>query len=350
LCYLRSLAPPWRGLAHLIINCNCMKVCLYLEFLKFARGFFYRRAGTGFLTSFKNYLKALELNGVEITQDLKDKYDVLHVNLPFLRSLWAIRQAKKRGIKTVISSHATAEDLAGVWRISSLIRPLVRRYYRFAYGTADVIISPTEYTKNLLKNYGLPASKIEILSSGVDFSEFEVKEKKYQKSQNDLVIFNVANAIPRKGIDSFIYLAKEYPQNKFYWYGKVFKSILYKPIPKNLPANLEFKGYAPDILKVYREEDIFVFPSYEENQGLVILEAAASGLPILIRDLPVYDGWLINEKNCLKAKNDEEFGTQLGRLISDSALRERLGKEAREMAKSHDLKIIGQKLIGIYSN
>lgn len=326
-----------------------MKVCLYLEFLKFANGFFYKKVGTGFLTSFKNYLKALELNEAEVTQDLKGEYDVLHVNLPFLRSLWAIWWAKKRGIKTFISAHATAEDLAGVMRISSWIAPLARRYYRFAYSRADKVIAPTVYTKNLLIGYGLPSQKIEVLSSGVDISKFEV-ERNYSKKPEDLIIFNVANAIHRKGIDSFVYLAKKFSENKFYWYGKIFRSILYKHLPRNLPKNLEFKGYVPDILKVYREGDIFVFPSYEENQGLVILEAAASGLPILIRDLPVYTGWLFNEKNCLMAKNDREFVEQLDRLIKDFELRKRLGEEAKRTAREHDLKIIGQKLLKIYSN
>jgi len=327
-----------------------MKACLYLEFLKFANGFFYHRAGTGFLTSFKNYLKALELNEVAVTQNLQDKFDVLHVNVPFLRSVLAIWRAKKRGIKTVASAHATAEDLRGVLRVSSFLAPLARRYYRWAYNTADEIIAPTSYTKNLLINYGLSAKKIEVISSGVDFSKFEVKQRNYQKKSEDLIIFNVANVIPRKGIDSFIFLARKYPQNKFYWYGKIFKSILYKPIPRNLPENLEFKGYASNILEVYSKGDIFVFPSYEENQGLVILEAAASGLPILVRDMPVYEGWLINEKNCLTAKNDEEFAKKLDRLIVDSKLREKMGQEAKRTAKEHDLKIIGQKLIEIYSN
>ncbi|MBI5071538.1 glycosyltransferase family 4 protein [Candidatus Falkowbacteria bacterium] len=327
-----------------------MKVCLYLEFSKFLNGYFYKNAGTGFLSSFKNFLKALRLNGVLVTENLKEDYDILHINIPFLKSLLAARSARRRGVKIVMSAHATAEDFTGVWRISNFLMPLARRYYRFAYNKADIVIAPTEYTKNLLLGYPLK-KRIEVVSCGVDFLKFKETEKRnYHKSREELIVFNVGNAIPRKGIKSFIGLAEKFPNNRFFWCGKIFKSFLYKRLPKNLPSNLEFKGFVPDILEIYRNGDIFVFPSYEENQGMVILEAASAGLPILVRDLPAYRGWLFDGENCLIAKSDEEFARKLEQLMEDVGLRERLGAAAEKMAESHDLKNIGKKLREIYQN
>lgn len=328
-----------------------MKVCLYLEFKKFLRGYLYKNTGTGFFSSFKNYFKALSLIGIEVTENLKEKYDILHVNIPFLKSLWAVRRAKKRGIKIVMSAHATAEDFTGVWRLSNFLMPLARRYYRFAYNQADVVITPSIYTKSLLEKYPLK-KRIEVVSCGVDFKKFSAagEGKNYQKSEKEIVIFNVANVIPRKGTGSFINLAKSFSENKFFWYGKIFKSFLYKKLPKDLPKNLEFKGFVPDILAAYRDGDIFIFPSYEENQGMVILEAAAAGLPILVRDLPAYCGWLVHNENCLIAQNEEEFKKYLNQLISDGGLRARLGMAARKLAESEDLKNIGERLQKVYQN
>ena len=107
-----------------------------------------------------------------------------------------------------------------------------------------------------------------------------------------------------------------------------FKSALFPPLPKTIPSNVRFCGYAPDIIAAYKEGDIFFFPSYEENQGMVILEAAAMGLPIVIRDLPVYRGWLKNNINCLIGKNDRELKKQLQRLIKSPALRKKLSNGA----------------------
>ncbi|MFZ5364418.1 MAG: glycosyltransferase family 4 protein [Patescibacteria group bacterium] len=328
-----------------------MKVCLYLEFKGFLKGYLYKNAGTGFLSSFKNYLKALSLVGVEVTEDLKDKYYILHVNIPYFKSLWAVRKAKKRGVKIVMSAHATAEDFSGVWRMSNFLMPLARRYYRFAYNHADIIIAPTIYTKSLLEKYPLK-KRIEVVSCGVDFKKFfsSGEGRNYYKPEKEVITFNVANAIPRKGTESFIRLAKDFPENKFFWYGKIFRSFLYKKLPKNLPSNLEFKGFIPDILSAYRDGDIFLFPSYEENQGMVILEASAAGLPILVRDLPAYRGWLVHNENCLIAKNEEEFKKYLNQLISDSGLRERLGIAAKKLAESEDLKIIGKRLFEVYQS
>lgn len=326
-----------------------MKVCLYLEFKQFLKGYFYKNAGTGFLSSFKNYLKALDSAGVEVTENLKDEYDILHANLPFLKSLWAVRRAKRKGKKVVMSAHATAEDFRGVWRISNFLMPLVRRYYRFVYNQADIVVTPTIYTKSLLLKYPLK-KRIEVVSCGVDFGKFSSggEGRSYQKLEKEVVVFNIANAIPRKGIASFVDLAKNFPDNKFFWYGKIFKSFLYKRLPKNLPPNLEFKGFVPDILAAYRNGDIFVFPSHEENQGMVILEAAAAGLPILVRDLPAYQGWLVHNENCLIAKNEEEFKKYLNQLISDVGLRERLGTAAKRTAEGEDLKNIGRRLFEVY--
>ena len=81
---------------------------------------------------------------------------------------------------------------------------------------------------------------------------------------------------------------------------------------------------------------------------MVLLEAAATGLPIIVRDLPVYNPWLIDNVNCLKAKNDEEFKTCLERLINDESLRRRLSAGAKDLARQEDIKTLNQELVGIY--
>ena len=154
--------------------------------------------------------------------------------------------------------------------------------------------------------------------------------------------------IPRKGTDTFLTLAKQYPQYQFVWFGKIYSAILAEPLPKNLPSNTQFTGYVQDRNAAFNALDIFVFPSYEENQGMVLLEAAAVGLPIIVRDLPVYNPWLIDGVNCLKAKNDEEFKTCLEHVINDEALRQRLGAGAKILAQQEDIKTLNQELAGIY--
>ena len=53
--------------------------------------------------------------------------------------------------------------------------------------------------------------------------------------------------------------------------------------------------------------DAFFFPSYEETEGIVVLEALSSYQQVILRDIPVYEGWLIHGKNCYKGKDNDEF-------------------------------------------
>ena len=154
--------------------------------------------------------------------------------------------------------------------------------------------------------------------------------------------------IPRKGTGTFLMLAKQYPQYQFAWFGKIYSAILTEALPKDLPSNAQFPGYVQDSNAAFNALDIFVFPSYEENQGMVLLEAAAVGLPIIVRDLPAYNPWLIDGVNCLKAKNDEEFKTCLERVIADEFLRRRLCAGAESLARQEDIKTLNRELMGIY--
>jgi len=133
------------------------------------------------------------------------------------------------------------------------------------------------------------------------------------------------------------------------WFGKQYNRFMVPALPKDLPENINFTGYVKDILSAFNSLDIFIFLSEEENQGMVILEAASIGLPILVRDLPAYRGWLVHNENCLIAKNDDEVNEYLEMLITDMDLRERLGRNALELSKREDIHVVGQKALDQYT-
>ena len=331
------------------------KVCLYLEFYHFLNGFLYKEIGTGLLSSYKNQLKSLQSLNIEFTEKWDPSCDILQINTPWLKSLWLIKKARRQGKKIIIWSHVTAEDAAQVFWFNKYLFPLIKKYLTYAYGLADLVFCPSEYTKSLLVAYGLPAEKLLARSNGVDLDHFYFDQKKrddYRQQYNlkGQVIGTVGLAIPRKGVDTFLALAKQYPQHQFVWFGKIYNAFLAKPLPKNLPKNVIFTGYVQDINAAFNALDIFIFPSYEENQGMVLLEAAAIGLPILVRDIPAYNPWLKNEVNCLKAKNEEEFKPHLDRLINDSQLKATLGTNAKILAQDEDIKTLNKKLLTIYQN
>ena len=58
--------------------------------------------------------------------------------------------------------------------------------------------------------------------------------------------------------------------------------------------------------KAYAAANLF-FPSREETEGIVVLEALASQQQVLVRDIPVYQGWLVANENCYMGHSIEEF-------------------------------------------
>jgi 1,2-diacylglycerol-3-alpha-glucose alpha-1,2-glucosyltransferase len=330
-----------------------MKICLYLEFYHFLGGFLYKKIGTGLLSSYMNQKKILTRLGIPFTERWDDSCDILQINTPWLYSLWLIKKARAKGKKVIIWSHVSVEDTQGVFRFNKIMTPLTKAYLRYAYGQADLVFAPSEYTKSLLIAYGLPEEKIMPMSNGVDLDKFFVDESRRnemraERSLSGTVIGTVGLAIPRKDINTFLLLAEKFPKNKFVWFGKIYASLIVKPLPKHIPNNVGFTGYVSDIVAAFNALDIFLFPSHEENQGMVLLEAAAVGLPMLVRDIPVYNPWLVHNENCLKAKNEEEFVSCLDMLIKDASLRQRLGEKAKLLAQNESLTNIAAKTLDTY--
>lgn len=325
-----------------------MIACLYLE------DFGIKLPG-GIWTAWKTQVAALKEAGVEVVTNPSKPHDILHLYVPFLRSRYLAGIYHRQNRPLITHIHMTAEDFRNSFVGSNLIAPFFRLWLKSFYKKGDIILTPTEYTRKLAaKNYNLPIDKIIAVSNGINFKEFspdkEIREKYRDRyKMNGVSVFSLGWVFPRKGIYTFIDAAAQFPKTQFFWFGqRTPKGLTHLPRPIDPPANAKFPGRIDDARGAMNAGDIFFFPSYEENQGIVVLEAAANGKAILLRDIPVFEDWMIHGKNCLKAKTDEEFREYLDQLISDGKLRKRLGEAAQKTALEHDLKKVGEKLKRIY--
>lgn len=321
-----------------------MKVCIYLEDNK------YLKIG-GVNRAYKNKIKAYELNKLNYTTDpYKKDYQILQIEFPGIKSLRILKKMKKEGKKILISTHITAEDFRETFSFGRLFFPIIKKYLSYFYSHADMLISPSNYTKKLVLDYGVK-KPIVAISNGIDPDFIKYGEKKRKKwAKKKMVVGNVAFATKRKGVLTFNRIADTFPNVGFKWVGGVHRNILFNVDKLDRPPNLNFTGYVKDVKDAYSSFDVFLFPSFEENQGIVILEAASFGLPIIIRDIPVYRDWLKNGVNCIKCRNDEDFAKGLKKIIENKKFREKLGRNAIKMAKKHSLKNIGKELKNIYNS
>ena len=198
-----------------------MKVKLY-----FGQEDAIKKSGIG--RAFIHQKKALELNNIAYTTDKNDlNYDILHINTIWPDSFKMINQAKENNKKIVYHAHSTEEDFRNSFMFSNSISGMYRKWLINLYSKADHIITPTEYSKQLLESYGITVP-ISAISNGIDLKQFnpqtdQIKafEEKYNISDEDILIISVGWLFERKGFDTFVEVARELPNYKFMWFGDI---------------------------------------------------------------------------------------------------------------------------------
>jgi len=300
--------------------------------------------------------KALKMNGIEYTLDPKDDYDVVHINTLGPKSKALAKKARKKGKRVIYHAHSTEEDFRNSFIGSNLVAGLFRRWICSCYKQGDVIATPTEYSKRLIKAYGIK-NPIYSVSNGIDLEMYTPKEgdreafrKKFGLSDTDKVVISVGLYIERKGILDFVEMAKEMPDYKFIWFGKTplwsVPHKIRKAVKTKLP-NLTFAGYVqPDELKqAYVGCDVYIFPTFEETEGIVLLEALATGADVIVRDIPVFD-WLKKNEDCYMAADKADFMKKIRQLESGEL--SSLSENGRKAVEGMDLKKVGERLIRFY--
>jgi glycosyltransferase involved in cell wall biosynthesis len=291
---------------------------------------------------------------VSVTSDPDESFDVLHLEAIGPRSYYLAD--KFSGIRpVVISSHTTADDFANSFVMSDSIAPYLGRLLTHFYNKADLLIAPTEYTRRVLQAHGV-TGQIQVVSNGVDLRRFQSLRRARSLGRGrhllkGVVAFAVGLVLLRKGVDLFCEVARRMPDLTFVWFGRVPRGV--KPetrrIIEQAPVNVRFSGFVENIAEAYAAGDIFFFPSAVENEGIAVLEAAACGRPLVLRDAECFAGRFVDGLNCLMGTDPDDFGIHLRRLLEDEDLRARLGERARQYAQAHSLEQVGLRLRETYA-
>ena len=329
-----------------------MKVFLYTEGEKL-----FSKSGLG--KAIKHQMKALDSVGIPYTTKKGEDYDIVHINFYGPNSFSLAKLAKLKGKKVVYHAHSTEEDFRNGFIFSKQIAPLFKKWIIKCYSLGDVIITPTPYSKRLLEGYGIK-KKIYALSNGIELDKFKRDPKlresfreRYHVKENEKVIIGVGLYIERKGIVDFVELAKRLPEYRFIWFGYSPLSAATKEVRDAVNTkldNLLFAGYVEQkyIVEAMNGCDLYLFPTFEETEGIPIIEACACKTPALIRDIPVFEGWLEDGVNVYKAKNVDEFEDKIKKIVNKEL--PDLGREAYLVAKERDICKVGEKLHNIYKS
>lgn len=247
----------------------------------------------------------------------------------------------------------TPPDLVrGSFNLDRALARAYGSYLRLFARQVDLFIVPSPYaarTVSPLAN-GRP---VRVVSSGVDLERFRFdadQRAAFRKAHalDRPTVLSVGQVIPRKGVETFLEVARLLPDVRFLWIGpRVHPLLFYSPrferLLRHRPGNTRFTGFVKGIESAYCGCDVFLHPSHGESLGLVILEAAAVGMPLVVRRLPVYDGWLNENENCLMGEDPREFAAAISAILAARS------PIPNGLARSHALDRVASDLLQAYS-
>jgi 1,2-diacylglycerol 3-alpha-glucosyltransferase len=243
-----------------------------------------------------------------------------------------------------------------------IIRPkAMERMARIYCNVCDHIVAPAAYVKEELISFGVK-KPITVIPNGVNTTKFkpaknnDLKEKLGLK-KNDQIILCVARLAKEKSLDFLIKTFAEFTKTNSNAYFVIVGDGPEKENLKKLINKLKINKriiligcvkYA-DIPQVYNGADVFIFASQTETEGMVVLEAMSSGLPVLAVKDRVFEQFIESGKDGILVEKDEtEFNQNLGKLLKDRKLRLTIGKNTRAKAEQFSLDEIAQKFENLY--
>ena len=329
-----------------------MKVLLYFENQKAMR-----KSGIG--RALIHQKKSLELNGIEYTTNPKDSFDVAHINTYFLSSLMVLKKCKKKNIPVIVHGHSTKEDFRNSFAFWWLAKPFFYKMMEWVYSKADLIITPTPYSKGLIENYSYVKCPVMDCSNGIDVNKYDLSlsldekvelRNRFNIKEGQKLVVGIGWTFERKGTHDFIELAKSFPDTKFIWFGnknKLSNTRVINEAIKNKSDNCLLPGYVEQevIIKMLHMADCFLFPSYEETEGIVVLEALATKTPVIVRNIGALS-YLSDGVNAMLANNNEEFKEKINYALNNDC--SHLVENGYKLALDRDLINVGRKLKDYY--
>jgi glycosyltransferase involved in cell wall biosynthesis len=288
----------------------------------------------------------------------KIKPDIIHVQAPNFFSCSAIPAAKLRKIPIIATVHRAEVD--------TIANPTFF-FRKHALARFNKIIAVSNYTKSLALKAGASESQINVIYNSCDERFFfygrekNVLRKKLNFRSDDRIILFVGNLIRRKGLsllmESLNLLRDKIPDFLALIVGEGedlqnLKSMVNK---YGLNRNVIFYGRISKtkLSDLCALADVFVLPSTSEGHSVALLEAMASGLPIVASDIEGNKESVEDGVNALlfKNANREELAEKLAVVLTDQKLKRSMSAKSSEMyLKKFSTKIQIDNYLKIYSS
>ena len=280
----------------------------------------------------------------------QEKFDVVHIHEPMMPAL-AISVLHHSSKELVVGTfHATRSNSWGY----TLWKPLLKKWMAKLEGK----IAVSKAALGFIDRY-FPGD-YRIIPNGIDLQRFSDKVAPIEKYRDGkLNILFVGRLEKRKGfkylLGAYGRVKKEFPQCRLIVVsppGRLCDKYEKIAAGRGL-SDVVFAGYVSDedLPRYYNTADIFCAPATGwESFGVVLLEAMATGKPIVATDIPGYAGLISQgvEGLLVKPRDEKALSGAILTLLKDRPMREKIGESGKKKAKDYSWDVVAQRVMDYY--
>ncbi len=297
--------------------------------------------------------------------------DVVHVQVSDPIGLSVVTYARKRGIPVVTTEHNQPDVITDPLHMPGFVKKpvdaMLAAYFVNRQSKSDFVTMPTEKAiDNLIwsrgKEFNVPVAAV---SNGVDLKNFKPGKaspdiyKKYNIPTDRKIVLYVGRVDPEKKVgivvDAFKKARVKVPKTMLLVVGDgVDKNRLEKELSgSEIKNDVRFLGRVlpPDLYELYKIGDVFATASEIETQGIVLIEAAATGLPLIAVDRGAVSEVCISGKNgyLCRPGNVVEIAEAMVKILSDDGRCKKFSQNSLKIAAEHDFEKTLDKFANIYN-
>jgi glycosyltransferase involved in cell wall biosynthesis/predicted metal-dependent phosphoesterase TrpH len=265
------------------------------------------------------------------------RYDLVHVTAPGPAGVTASLLSRVSGTPLVASYHTELAAYAGLRSGDGGLEAISRVALAAFYTAPSRVLSPSPAADRSLLGFGLDEGRIDRWERGVDVTRFGPEKAERDAYPGELKVLYSGRLTSEKGVDllaeSFLRARRAEPRLHLLLAGG-------GPEEGELRARLgeyaTFLGWleGDDLARAYASADLFLFCSRTDTYGQVVLEAGASGLPVVAVDEGGPAALIENRHTGILCRPDaDHLAGAVLQLASSATLRQRLGEAAMRNAR-----------------
>jgi phosphatidylinositol alpha-mannosyltransferase len=279
----------------------------------------------------------------------EESFDVLHFHEPLMPAL-PLTMLRMSTAANVGTFHAFSHSNIGYYYGRGILQPYLERIHRG--------IAVSEPARMFFNRY-FPDFPVRVIPNGIDVNVFKpgLSPIRHLRDESVNILF-VGRLEKRKGLGDLLrgyeFMRERVPQSRLIIVGDgPLRGKVESYISRHRVANVVMAGYVPDSVKprYYNSADIFCAPATgAESFGIVLLEAMASGLPVVATEVPGYMSVLEpgHDSLTVRPKGWAELGSALIILARDAELRRRMGAYGHEKARRYAWDAVASQVIEVY--